>query len=88
MAQPTNLFEWMVFLFKEYGEMFWQGTLVTLYIAIAGTIIGFVLGFVLGVLGDLQVSPHVPWYRRLPVRVLKWIGDIYIEVFRDTPMIV
>ncbi len=46
MAQPTNLFEWMVFLFQEYGEMFWQGTLVTLYIAIAGTIIGFVLGFV------------------------------------------
>ena len=88
MAQPTNLFEWMVFLFKEYGEMFWQGTLVTLYIAIAGTIIGFVLGFVLGVLGDLQVSPHVPGSRRLPVRVLKWIGDIYIEVFRDTPMIV
>lgn len=88
MAQPTNLFEWMVFLFKEYGEMFWQGTLVTLYIAIAGTIIGFVLGFVLGVLSDLQVSPHDPWYRRLPVWILKWIGDIYIEIFRDTPMIV
>ena len=88
MAQPTNTLEWIVFLFREYGEMFWQGTLVTLYIAIAGTIIGFVLGFVLGVLGDLQVSPHDPWYRRLPVRVLKWIGDIYIEVFRYTPMIV
>ncbi len=88
MAQPTNLFEWMVFLFQEYGEMFWQGTLVTLYIAIAGTIIGFVLGFVLGVLSDLQVSPHDPWYRRLPVWILKWIGDIYIEIFRDTPMIV
>lgn len=51
--------------------MFWQGTLVTLYIAIAGTLIGFVLGFALGVIGDLQVSPHDPWYRRLPVRVLK-----------------
>ncbi|WP_297942581.1 hypothetical protein [uncultured Faecalibaculum sp.] len=71
MAQPTNTLEWIAFLFQEYGEMFWQGTLVTLYIAIAGTLIGFVLGFALGVIGDLQVSPHDPWYRRLPVRVLK-----------------
>ena len=39
--QPGNSIEWMVFLAKKYSDMFIEGTWLTLYIAVIGTIIGF-----------------------------------------------
>ena len=56
ITDPSNSLEWMIFLAKKYSGMFLEGTWLTLYIAVAGTILGFLLG--------------------------------YVEVFRDTPMIV
>lgn len=88
MAQPATSLEWVLFLFREYAPMFWEGTLVTLYIAVAGTLLGFVLGFILGVITDIQTSKNDHIFRRVLVGLLKGISWLYVEIFRDTPMIV
>ena len=49
---PTNSIEWMIFLTKKYLNMFLEGTWLTLYIAVIGTLLGFVLGYVIGIIQD------------------------------------
>ena len=51
-TNPTNTFGWVFFLAKKYSGMFIEGTWITLYIAVVGTILGFILGFVIGVIQD------------------------------------
>jgi glutamate/aspartate transport system permease protein len=48
----------------------------TLYVAITGWIIAFVIGSVVGV------------FRTLPGRVLPALGTVYVEVFRNIPLLV
>lgn len=78
----------MVFLTNKYLGMFLEGTRLTLYISILGTILGFVLGYVVGIIQDLDISPGDPLAKRTVVRLLKLVATAYVEVFRDTPMIV
>ncbi len=87
-TQPQNMVEWVVFLAKEYAQAFWQGTIITLYIAIAGTLIGFLVGFILGLISDIEITPDDGALKKGLVWLVKGISNIYIEIFRDTPMIV
>ena len=86
--QPGNSLEWMVFLAKKYSNMFIEGTWLTLYIAVIGTIVGFILGYVVGIVEDIKLNPGDGIVRRFFVRFVKAIFGIYVEIFRDTPMIV
>jgi putative lysine transport system permease protein len=88
VANPTNSLEWMLYLSKKYASMFLEGTGLTLYIAIAGTLTGFLLGFLLGIVGDVKINKEDNIIKKLLIRIVKVISAIYIEVFRDTPMIV
>lgn len=87
-TDPSNSFEWMVFLAQKYSKMFIQGTWITLYIAIVGTIVGFLLGFLLGIIGDTKISKEDNIFKKIMLRIVKIVSAIYVEVFRDTPMIV
>ncbi|MCR5742889.1 MAG: amino acid ABC transporter permease [Lachnospiraceae bacterium] len=68
--------------------MFIQGTWLTLYIAVIGTILGFVLGYVIGIIQDVKISEGDGIVKKTLIRLLKTIAAVYVEVFRDTPMIV
>ena len=85
---PSNSFEWMVFLAQKYSSMFIKGTWLTLYIAVLGTIFGFVLGYIVGIIDDIKISEGDNILKKLLLRLVKIIFTIYVEVFRDTPMIV
>ena len=85
---PTNSFGWMVFLGEKYADSFWQGTWLTLYVAVLGTVIGFVMGYLIGIVEDIRIVREDFFLKRGVVRLLKAICGIYVEVFRDTPMIV
>ena len=61
---------------------------MTLYIAVLGTFIGFILGFALGVLGDAKKNKYDNFFKKLLIRLFKINSAVYVEVFRDTPMIV
>ena len=85
---PNGAFEWMVFLAQKYRDMFIQGTWLTLYISVIGTLAGFLLGFLIGIVEDIRLNPGDNPIKRILIRVIKGIFRIYVEIFRDTPMIV
>lgn len=85
---PSNSFEWMVFLAQKYSSMFIKGTWLTLYIAVVGTLLGFVLGYIVGIVNDVKLNEGDNIVKKILIRIVKAIFTIYVEVFRDTPMIV
>lgn len=87
-ALPTTFFCWVGFILDKYGTLFLSGVGVTLLVAITGTVIGFVIGLLVAILRTIPVAPRDPWYRRVPLKVLSGLLNVYIEVFRGTPMIV
>ncbi len=88
ISDPQNSIEWMLFLTRKYLGMFIEGTGLTLYIATIGTLLGFVLGYVVGIIQDLGSSTGDPLVKRVAVRLAKLVATLYVEAFRDTPMIV
>ncbi|MCM1467246.1 MAG: amino acid ABC transporter permease [Alistipes sp.] len=88
VENPVNSFEWTVFLAKKYMDMFLEGTWLTLYIAVTGTLLGFVLGYAVGIIQDIKVSREDILLKKILLRVLKAAAVVYVELFRDTPMIV
>lgn len=72
---------------KEYGILFVDGVLITLYLAIFGTIIGFILALILGTIRVQTINPTDSRF----VKVIKRIGLVfvktYVTIFRGTPMI-
>ena len=87
-ALPTSFFGWVGFILEKYGTLFLSGVGITLLVAITGTVIGFAIGLLVAILRTIPVAPRAPWYRRLPLRALSALLNVYIEVFRGTPMIV
>ena len=85
---PSTTLEWMIFLARKYSSMFITGTWLTLYIAIIGTLLGFLLGFLLGIIEDSRINQGDIWFKKIPLKLLKGICAVYVEIFRDTPMIV
>ncbi|MEE3419563.1 MAG: amino acid ABC transporter permease [Lachnospiraceae bacterium] len=91
LATPTaadGTFTWVWFMARKYAHMFWTATLVTLLVAVVGTLLGFVLGFAVGVVENMKIHPEDSAARKAVTRILKIIVGIYVEIFRDTPMIV
>ena len=87
-ADPQNSFEWMLFLTKKYYRMFLDGMWLTLYIAVLGTLFGFLLGYIIGIIQDIKTGQGDNPVRKIFVNILKTVAGVYVEVFRDTPMIV
>lgn len=88
LENPSNSFEWMWFLAQKYSDMFIQATWLTLYIAVLGTLLGFVLGYLIGIIQDIKINKGDTFIKKLFIRLLKIISSVYVEIFRDTPMIV
>ena len=84
---PTTFFAWVRFLLDKYGPLFLRGTGVTMEVALTGTVLGFLLGLLVAVVRTIPL-PGGKWYRRLPLRAVHLLLNVYIEVFRGTPMIV
>lgn len=87
-GSPSNSLEWIIFFAVEYKESFFQGTVLTLYVSIMGTLLGFILGFVMGVVDDISIEKESFILKRIFLNLLKGIQKVYIEIFRGTPMIV
>ena len=83
-----SFFEWIVFLLQEYGSLFLRGTLTTLFISVAGTFVGYLIGFAIGVVNTAPVNKDQSiGYRAIIVLLQKFV-QLYVVVFRGTPMIV
>lgn len=84
---PTTFIQWISFLVDKYGQLFLRGTGVTLLVALTGTVLGFILGLLVAIVRTIPL-PRGKWYRQLPIRLVYLLLNVYIEVFRGTPMIV
>ena len=86
LTNPQTSIEWMIYLTGKYLKMFLDGTWLTLYIAVLGTIFGFILGYIVGIVQDMKTGIGDNPVKKTLVRILKVIAAAYVEVFRDTPM--
>ena len=90
----TSFFGWVLFLLDQYGPLFLRGTGMTLLIAIIGTTVGFAIGLLVAILRTLTLPERSPYsklgtaLRRAGLWLAQLITNIYIQVFRGTPMIV
>lgn len=77
--------KWRVFLNALEKEQFQQliltGLKNTILIAVLGLVIGIIIGTIIAI---IKVAPKYKWY----MKVLNVICNIYVEVFRGTPMVV
>lgn len=85
-----SFFEWVFFIVERYGPWFVKGAGVTLFIALIGTVAGFGIGLLIGVVKTIprpggQTGFSLKW---ASLKFLTFILNIYIEVFRGTPMMV
>ena len=87
-TMPTTFSEWVFFLLQQYGVLFVKGAMVTLLLALVGTFIGCLIGFIVGIIQTIPVDPNMGAVKKNFYRVVRWLLDAYVEVFRGTPMIV
>lgn len=88
MSLPSDFFGRIVFILQKYGPSFAGGAGRTMAIAIVGTFIGCVIGLAVGIVQTVPVTKNDSVIKRLLLGVVKLVLNIYVEVFRGTPMMV
>ena len=79
MDLPTSFLGWVSLIWENYSGMFLYGTLITLVIAISGTILGSLIGFVVGIVQGIPVESGSSTLRRVVVKILNIIISIYVH---------
>ena len=88
MQVPETFTGWVVFLLQQYGGVLLKGAVVTLLLAITGTLVGCVIGLVVGAIETIPEEEADSAVARILLRAVKKVLYAYVEVFRGTPMIV
>ena len=85
MSLPSDFFGRILFILQKYGVSFLNGAGKTMAIALVGTLIGCIIGFAVGI---VQTIPKDNPVKMGVLGLIKLILNIYVEVFRGTPMMV
>ncbi len=83
-----SFLEWVIFFIQENWQQFLLGTWTTLLVSLSGTVIGFFIGLAVSLVRYAKVEQKSNLALKIGVETLKIIINIYITVFRGTPMIV
>ncbi len=86
MSMPEDFLGRIGYLLSEYGPSFLTGAGKTMLIAIVGTLIGCLIGFAVGIIQTIPVGKEDHIGKRVLLGIIKLILNIYVEVFRGTPM--
>lgn len=81
-----TFFSQMMKILKDNGPQFLRGTGMTLLISMTGTIAGLIIGLLIGVFRTAPKAKNkfLAGYQT----AFGWFLNVYIEIFRGTPMIV
>ena len=60
----------------QNAPLLWQGFLITVYYTIITIVAGMIIGLTIGL---MQLTPY---------RILVWLGRVYVEFFRNIPLLV
>lgn len=88
MTLPQDFIGRIIFIINNYGLSLLKGAGTTLAIALVGTIIGCIIGFVVGIIQTIPIEKKDNFIKKFLIKFLKIIMNIYVEVFRGTPMMV
>lgn len=83
---PADFMGRIVYILERYGPSFIRGAGVTMVIALVGTLIGCFIGFAAGIVQTIPVNKKDNLVKRIALWIVKLILNIYVEVFRGTPM--
>ncbi len=88
MSLPSDFLGRIIVILQGYGPSFLSGVGKTMAVAIVGTLIGCIIGFAVGIIQTIPVSKNDNVIKRFLLQIIKIILNIYVEVFRGTPMMV
>lgn len=83
-----SFFEWVIFLLGEYWQLFLQGTVNTVLIAVIGTSFGFLIGLMVAIVKSFHIQDSSSKLKSGLLKILKLFLNIYIQIIRGTPMMV
>ena len=83
-----SFWQWVSFFITTRYPDFIRGAGVTLLISITGTLVGLAIGLLIGIIKTIPYRPGQPVFQRVILKIVRGILQVYIEVFRGTPMIV
>ena len=83
-----TFWERILHLIKLYGPSYLEGAGRTMLIALVGTAVGCVIGLAVGIVQTVPISKKDNMFKRIVVRFFQIVLNIYVEVFRGTPMMI
>jgi His/Glu/Gln/Arg/opine family amino acid ABC transporter permease subunit len=90
-SKPNSTYPLMVriaYIIKTKYSMILNGVWTTLWLSLLGTIFGLILGLVLVILRTLEIDRRDQEGKAFLKKIGHWFANIYITVFRGTPMLV
>lgn len=83
-----EIISYVIYLLKNYGDLYLYGAGVTLLLAIVGTFFGTLLGFILVLFKSITIHFKDPFIIRIFKKTISFLATTYIDIVRGTPMIV
>ena len=77
----------IVSLWKEYAGLYINGVWNTISLAVLCTAVGCLIGLLCGILNTIPYTKNDNIFKRILLRTIRIVNQIYVEVFRGTPMI-
>ncbi|MDR1150293.1 MAG: ABC transporter substrate-binding protein/permease [Clostridiales bacterium] len=81
----NNFFNNIIEIFKKNWLGFLYGALMTLFISFVSTIFGAIIGLSIGMFKIIKLNRKIELFF---YKIIDFIFNLYIEIFRSTPMIV
>jgi putative lysine transport system permease protein len=86
MSLPSDFLGRILFVLQNYGGSLLRGAGTTLIIAVVATFFGCIIGFIVGIIQTIPVSKNDNVVKKSILWFVRLILNIYVEVFRGTPM--
>ena len=81
-----NFFQRMWYILQRYSGSLLNGAATTMIIAIVCTLFGCIIGFAVGLVQTTEPKKGSGIIKKSLLKIVKWILDAYVEIFRGTPM--
>ena len=84
---PDDFWGRVVYLLQQYGPSFLRGAGTTMLIAVISTAVGCLIGFGVGIVQTTPADKVHP-VKYILMKLVRFLLDAYVEIFRGTPMMV
>lgn len=83
---PATFWGRVDYILERNGESFLRGAGNTMLIALVSTFIGCIIGFAVGIVQTIPTDRKKNPIKWVLIGIVKFILNVYVEVFRGTPM--